>query len=413
MAVSIRYMGGKKELASQVAQLVARLPRGPCLDLFSGMCSVAGALADSGRVLWTNDIQHYAALVANSLLTSQEKPLQPSITEQLLYRDFRENLDALKQRFRAHLDAEAAALNASSFEEYRLLYQTWKHAGNDLEIAKEVQRLQNSGENFPYRLVCLTFSHGYFGLAQALEFDSLRFAIDQAGVDRGVSDDHLNWYLVCLLQTASRLTSSPGHFAEYLSPNNPGSFPRIRRQRVRPVFRQFLRELLNLQPYGRGSWRRNNRIYRQDALKLVKSLASLPERPSLVYADPPYSRAQYSRYYHVLETLALYDYPTVVGKGRYRTGRFQTPFSQLSRVHESFGGLFDAISEAGICLVLSYPSAGLLYKSGHDPVDMLKRRFKMVETHEVKCTHSTLGGAPGWERADVTEQIYLASNNSF
>jgi adenine-specific DNA methylase len=31
----------------------------------------------------------------------------------------------------------------------------------------------------------------------------------------------------------------------------------------------------------------------------------------IVYADPPYTRYHYSRYYHVLETIALRDFPEV------------------------------------------------------------------------------------------------------
>ncbi|MBO4999009.1 MAG: DNA adenine methylase [Lachnospira sp.] len=50
----------------------------------------------------------------------------------------------------------------------------------------------------------------------------------------------------------------------------------------------------------------------------------------IVYLDAPYKRDEYSRYYHVLETIALYDYPASERKGRLRTKnngeRFKTEF---------------------------------------------------------------------------------------
>ncbi|WP_239508159.1 DNA adenine methylase, partial [Proteus mirabilis] len=36
----------------------------------------------------------------------------------------------------------------------------------------------------------------------------------------------------------------------------------------------------------------------------------------MVYADPPYTSVQYSRYYHVLNVLTDYDYPVCEGPGR-------------------------------------------------------------------------------------------------
>ncbi|MBX4200144.1 DNA adenine methylase [Candidatus Parcubacteria bacterium] len=49
-------------------------------------------------------------------------------------------------------------------------------------------------------------------------------------------------------------------------------------------------------------------IYREDANKLAHKL-----KADIVYIDPPYNSRQYSRFYHVLETLALWDNPKLSG----------------------------------------------------------------------------------------------------
>ena len=74
-------------------------------------------------------------------------------------------------------------------------------------------------------------------------------------------------------------------------------------------------------PEGNAKWRKGNRTFRREAIRLLQELPQSKTRPSVVYADPPYTRDHYSRYYHLLDTLLLYDYPDPVGKGQYRLDR--------------------------------------------------------------------------------------------
>ena len=83
----------------------------------------------------------------------------------------------------------------------------------------------------------------------------------------------------------------------------------------------------------------------------------------MVYADPPYTRYHYSRYYHVLETICLRDLPeispTFVGstqlrRGIYREGRHQSPFCIRSKAGKAFDHLFAGVAELKVPFVLSY-----------------------------------------------------------
>ncbi len=49
-------------------------------------------------------------------------------------------------------------------------------------------------------------------------------------------------------------------------------------------------------------------IHREDANALVRKISA-----DVVYIDPPYNSRQYSRFYHVLETLTLWDEPKLTG----------------------------------------------------------------------------------------------------
>jgi adenine-specific DNA-methyltransferase len=132
-------------------------------------------------------------------------------------------------------------------------------------------------------------------------------------------------------------------------------------------------------------------------------------RPSVVYADPPYTDDQYSRFYHLFETLLMYDYPKVSGKGLYRRRRFQTPFSLRSRVASAFDGFVKTVAEVGADLILSYPSNGLLVEAGENPLAILRKHFPKADCYmALPHRHSTMGASKGPVVGCVTEFIYMA-----
>lgn len=160
--------------------------------------------------------------------------------------------------------------------------------------------------------------------------------------------------------------------------------------------------------------RAQNRVFNGNAQEfLTRRLHPIAKKcgPIVIYADPPYSRAQYSRYYHVLETLAHYDYPLISGKGRYRDTRFNTNFSRTAQVLTAMSQFLGAAANTGAELYLSYPTNGLVHDAGGDIRDLLKRRFKHVLiVHSQPLAHSTMGGAPGRGSMEVTENVYHAFN---
>lgn len=409
MSVQIRYMGAKHSLAPTVAEIIKELPSGPCLDLFAGMCSVAGALAATGRETWCNDIQKYASLVSQTLVASTEMPLTGDQASLKLQRAFKRNTSTLSKRFADHLEKEKRALQKEAYTTYKGLVSNWRHAGNDTEIANEILSLQAT-PTFPYRLVTLTYSHGYFGLQQAIELDSLRYAIDYSYRHNQLTVEQTQWCLTALMEIASKICTAPGHFAQYLEAKNASSWRHIRAQRRRNVWAGFISSLQSMSPYGTQFWRSNNKIFCRDAMYLPHELINSGSSPRIIYADPPYSEAQYSRYYHVLESLVMYDYPSIASKGRYRDGRFTTPFSLTSSVGKAFVNLISSSAKLDANLVISYPSNGLLFQTGGNLSSILYDYYSRVNIIKINHKHSTLGGKHGPMTSDVEELIFIARN---
>lgn len=401
-------MGSKRSLAPSIAaRITERHPRATILDVFAGMCAVGSELAPKHPV-YTNDAHVFAKTVADALFV-----LEPFAPTSLHARDellaaFRKNSNALYEVFRRRLNSERAALSAAKDSKYWKRFLEFNNAELRRRLPHQVKALPSLTEyranrhKFPYALFSTYYSSAYFGLQQCIEIDSLRYAIDQAAPDA-----HRAKYLSALLQAASHCAAAPGHFAQYLVPRDRINSRYISRIRQRSIVDRFM-EALDTFPRLNCLDRRKNRTFSSDATTLLLSQAAeFPRKNFVIYADPPYSRAQYGRYYHVLETLVLYDYPECSGKGRYRHDRFHTDFSRKERVVAAIDEFIGAAAETGAALYVSYPRNGLLSAAGGSLRDLLARHYEKVELLSRELLqHSTMGGAPGIASQRVLEDVY-------
>ena len=403
----LSYMGTKQRMAGAVAQAVAQLRRGPVLDAFAGMCAACCELSTS-RNVWTNDAQQFASSVGKSLFCAATGPPTLSRTRSLLRESYHCNQERLETRFAAELDLERACLDSERLDDVISSTADLPHVGNSPELAAERASLASTPSAFPYRLMTITYAGSYFGLKQSMAIDSIRYAIDQAASLGLVDDDERRWLTLALGAVLLRVSNSTGHFAQFLQPN-VNNLQRFIVKRRREVWPEFLGQVEQHSPIGDRAWRSGNRSYREDALELLEQLKGDRRKPAVVYADPPYSKAQYSRYYHLLDTLVSYDYPEINGKGRYRPGRFQTPFSHKSGVVAAFDSLVVGASELGAALVVSYPQNGLLEQVGYRVLPMLRRHYRqvrLVATHQLG--HSSFGAPKAPPTLPVMERIYVA-----
>jgi adenine-specific DNA methylase len=211
----------------------------------------------------------------------------------------------------------------------------------------------------PYCLFTAYFANVYYGVRQSVELDCLRYAIDQLE-----DPSERDWALGALVVTASSVaTTYGGHFAQPPAPPerlvNPGIARRVLAQRHVSATREFEIRLLSLSAeseeilYGvecvPGPW--------QAALEAAADMLE-PSR-TVVYVDAPYRREEYSRYYHVLETLVSYGYPSAGTSARVPDkgpDRFSSEFFTRSRstMTESLSNTIRAVLDAGFRCAWSY-----------------------------------------------------------
>lgn len=392
-------MGTKRALAPTVRDMILSMrKRGPVADLFSGMGSVAISMASTEPVLTNDSLAFTTAFARARFLPSARTPAQD--VARGLFPDFFVAYELIRDDFRSRISGEQKAM-ASGREKLADFMETAPHVGNSGWYRRHARRAAASSSVERYRLALLYFSAGYFSTTQAAQLDALRYAIDHCSEKEQISRD---WLMAAWLAAAAAVVNAPGHTAQYLKPGNDAVYKRIRRQWQRSVWSIFVEQLDAIQPVGTKRWRTENSVCSDDALALVESPTF--DNVAVVYADPPYTKDQYSRFYHVYETLYRYDFPASDGAGRYRPDRFRTPFSLARNVEEAFRTLFAAVADRGLPLVLSYPDNGMLQRGGGQVTSLLEEFFAIRDARHFALHHSTLGASSGAHTKSALEGVY-------
>ncbi|MDO8263889.1 MAG: DNA adenine methylase [Gallionella sp.] len=300
-------MGTKRDIAPMVADIICSAKPGITLDAFSGMCAIGQAVGER-RNVWNNDIQVFPSEVANALFTSEVSPPSQEEIISAVAPFYYANKEELTRRFSKRLNLEASAISDNTFQAMKEYLENAAHVGNYSYLNEIRCHLNNQPKLFPYCLFTITFSDGYFGFAQSVEIDSIRYAIAQCEERGLLLPDESRWLLISLSHAVVKVATTTGHFAQYLNINENNARGYITK-RQRSVWDAWLECTLNLKPAGSKNWRKKNRVFNMDSLSLLQRLSMTKQKPSVVYADPPYTKDQYSRYYHIWETLVKYDYP--------------------------------------------------------------------------------------------------------
>lgn len=407
MTLKVSYMGTKKVIAPKVAEVASLGKSGPLLDVFSGICAVGNEIAPN-RSIWSNDIQYFSSTVALAFFKSNEGPLPYYESIDIAYPFYIQNKAKLETQFSKSLELEF-----NYFENDNLNYEydfssIYKNNCSQRKIKN--QRLIREKNPFiePFNLFTITYQGGFFSLKQCIELDSIRYAIYKLAKKNICSEDRCRWMLLALCEAASKVAATTGHFAQFLklNENNCKTYLNYRKK---SIWHEWIDALSGYSPIATKSWRKKNKVFRLNSVELIDRLSRNKNTPSIIYADPPYTADQYSRYYHIYETIILYDYPRVNGIGKYRDDRFVSDFSLKSKVEKAFNELIYRSRTLGCELILSYPQNGLLKNAKETILSLCRQCYNKVEiTHEFKYTHSSLGASKGQQKYPVTELIFWA-----
>lgn len=357
----MHYMGNKLRFLDAIQAAIddVAAPGAKACDLFAGTAVVARRLAETRPVVCA-DVQSYSSILARALT-------MPRVFSDVEVEDMLGLADAWLRKIEPHVEdllgveheAQSAVVTApellADIIDGGSLTTATPHS-RPLLAAKDRARpaLRAAGGT-----ICWYYGGVYFSYRQALELDALRHSIRSFwGVEREPTA------VAAVLGIASDAVSTVGnHFAQPIQPRQSDgtikrgwvtSVMRSREIRIFDGFRDWLARYATLRPTP----------YECVGLhaEYQQVLSSLGSDVGVIYADPPYTRDHYSRFYHVLETIAQDDDPGVTSaarrstpsRGLYRQDRHQSAFSVRTRVQPAFRELFSEAKRIDVPLVLSY-----------------------------------------------------------
>ncbi|WP_241088889.1 DNA adenine methylase [Pseudomonas viridiflava] len=382
----VKYMGSKSKIIDFVIEGINDVRRAeqPVLDLFAGSASLAGAI---GRKVpfYSNDIQKYSSILSTAYVSSWKAPGTPDI--QTLVMQAQEIINQVRGNIEHHMypfsgDQGLSVFNAREAKERELIHSNFDH---------------------PWHLFLKYYSGTWWSVEQCAWIDAFR-EVAERYKDHPIYDV----ILASLMFAMAYCSQGTGHYAQYRDANSNSSMNDILLYRKRDIVKYFTRKyeetlssLEETPPHFE---------FNATAADFVDCLENFSE--GVVYADPPYCFVHYSRFYHALETLVLYDYPELqirgdsVVKGRYRIDRHQSPFCIASKVEKAFTDLFSKVNASDSGLVLSYSNTGMIALEKMVEIATSVFPSKNLELLTMDHQHMTLGRT-GLRHRDVKECLLL------
>ncbi len=349
----LNYQGSKNNLSSFIKKNIEPyIQDGKAIfDIFSGSAAVSNMFRDNYQV-FANDVECYASIIADAILN------QPDIesASDLLHSLDIEYTTTVKKQANPLIDfinLEQQALNHNSFKELTAIYHSYPTVWNNQysKITKcplTVDSIKKTGD---FYLFTTYYATNYYGIIQALDIDCLIKIINRS------FSQYKTALLSCLFFAMKETVfSKDGHMAQPLCLEKNQN--RLFVQRKKNVYELFIKKFKEYIGVPLSKFSGKNTIFNSNFEELLDE--KLFSNVGLVYADPPYTDMQYSRYYHLLNVAAKYEYPLLTvtkngyTKGLYTEGRYQSKLSQRSLAKQSLENLISFCERTHTNLAISY-----------------------------------------------------------
>jgi adenine-specific DNA-methyltransferase len=319
------------------------------VDLFAGSGAVAIHVATKYEIpVVASDLQRYSAVLAGAVLERK--------TELEWEKIWTEWHASAKEVYSRQRPPKVNRVTKKTVEDFR----DWSLRRRSLPLTK-------------------AYGGHYYSPVQAVWIDAFRATLPQQKPAQTVA-------LAALLHVASRCAASPGHTAQPLQPGRNANtyIAEAWGKDVPTLNREFFSSLSKLYAKREGVTKTADANLAADDV----------QETDLVFIDPPYSGVQYSRFYHVLESVATGSPGDVSGSGRNPPPEMRphSRYSIITGASKAFSELLSKLGTKGAKCIITFPahecSNGL---SGELVREIAREHFKVKEKL-VQSKFSTLGG---------------------
>jgi adenine-specific DNA-methyltransferase len=319
----MNYIGSKLSLLEFLESSMNKVINSDCqifCDLFAGTGVVGSYFKKKGFKIIANDIQYYS-YVLNRHYIKNHKELE-----------FKKLFSKIPELRKAEIESR------KNIVFYFL---------NNLK----------GREGFIYNNYCLGGTKNkkeprqYFSDENGKRCDAIRKRIEDWKKKRLINNDEYYFLLASLIESVDKHANTASVYGAFLK--------KLKRSALKPFILTPAPLIINKQEHE---------VYNDDINRVIRKV-----KGDILYLDPPYNQRQYATNYHILETIARYDSPTIFGKTGLREYQAQkSAYCSRNQVKESFR---DLILNANVRYIfLSYNNEGLM--SADDIKEIMSLRGK-------------------------------------
>lgn len=200
----------------------------------------------------------------------------------------------------------------------------------------------------------------YFNEENALRIDYARNTIETWRENNLISNNEYYYLVACVIEGVPFVSNISGTYGAYHKTWDKRTYKKFELYKL-PVTQNH----------------KNNNCFNEDGVELIKSIYG-----DILYIDPPYNQRQYLPNYHILETVAKYDYPQVRGVTGLRPyENCKSDFCNKRKVQIVFE---DLIKNARFKhIIMSYSTDGLM---SVEAIEAIMTRYGIPKTftiHEI------------------------------
>jgi len=315
----MRFIGNKTQLLENIKEVVDKHAAGAnsFCDIFSGTASVARFFKQWYEV-YSNDLLYFSYCLQRATIENPSKPTFERLTKALGI------LDPI-----SYFNEMSTECMESLPIERRFFQNNYAPTGGRMYITD----------------------------SNALRIDFARNTIEDWNNAGFLSTDEYFYLVACVVEGAPFVSNIAGTY---------GAFNKKWDVRSNKLF-----VLIDLPVVNNGL---SNRSYNEDGAKLLQHISG-----DILYIDPPYNERQYLPNYHVLETAAKYDFPTLHGVTGQRPYKLQrSDFCSKKTVVNAFDALLENARFKHI--ILSYNTDGIMTL---DEIEATMKKHGVASTFEV------------------------------
>lgn len=414
---TIQYMGSKNRLLEAIYELISR-PKDihRVVDLFAGSGVVGYSLKEKYQII-SNDLETYAYVINQAILNGCIMRTE-EINE--LFRKIDSSFEIAADYINEAIQEERIFLKNGNkvYEEYAFFSDNTPSVFNDtnkLESMKslsELVKMVNPGmveQVVPFPCLFMTYyANAYFGIQQCCQIDAIYSAIND------IKSDRQKYVLMMLaMSVMSEVATTTAHFAQFLKVKNQSTCKNIMEKRQVDIIKLFKQKVQdNLPKLLSNDKPIAHTCMNSDYVYCLREIDL--DNKTVVYADPPYFKEHYSRYYHILNTFCLYDYPALainqqrneLSVGRYRAERNVSDFGKKSKALEAFQKLIAMCAAKDTSIVLSYSNNSIV--KIEDIQKLAEMYYLNVTVKHINLKHSNQGRE---SMSEVEEYLFLCENS--